>query len=66
FYWLGVGNKEQDCIYQWHNPKFKADKNSILVGTNVLCQSVINYMDKLKIKFKIEHSGDKVYEGVLV
>ena len=50
FYWLGVGNKEQDCIYQWHNPKFKADKNSILVGTNVLCQSVINYMDKLKNK----------------
>lgn len=46
FYWLGVGNKEKGYVNQWHNPRFVADTDSLLVGANVLAQSAINYMLK--------------------
>ena len=48
FYWLGVGNKEKGYVNQWHNSRFVADTDSLLVGSNVLAQSAINYMLKNK------------------
>ncbi|MFR3030103.1 MAG: M20 metallopeptidase family protein [Blautia sp.] len=26
FYWLGTRNEENDCVYSWHSPHFKADE----------------------------------------
>ncbi|AOT69875.1 M20 metallopeptidase family protein [Geosporobacter ferrireducens] len=45
FYWLGVGNPEKGCMYQWHNPRFDADEDALIIGSAVLAQSAINAME---------------------
>lgn len=42
FYWLGVGNKEKNYIYQWHNPKFDTDEDALVLGSGILAESAIN------------------------
>jgi len=50
FFWLGVGNKDKDCVYQWHNPKFDADEGALTVGSGVLAQSVFEAIDYFRSK----------------
>lgn len=45
FYWLGVGNKEKNCVYQWHNPRFNADDSALIIGSGVLVESVLRTME---------------------
>lgn len=47
FYWLGVGNPEKNCVYQWHNPKFNSDEDSLPLGSAVLAQSALDALEKL-------------------
>ncbi|MBV7271755.1 hypothetical protein I6U48_02350 [Clostridium sp. PL3] len=45
FYWLGVGNKEKDCVYQWHNPRFDADESALIIGSSVLAVSALKAIE---------------------
>ncbi len=40
FYWLGTRNEENDCVYSWHSPHFKADDRCIPIGAGVYAMSV--------------------------
>ncbi|WP_313758240.1 M20 family metallopeptidase, partial [Tissierella sp.] len=51
FFWLGVGNKEKDMNYVWHNPKFDGDDRSIIIASVVMSNMVlrgISYIDEKK------------------
>ncbi|MEL7648899.1 MAG: M20 family metallopeptidase [Sedimentibacter sp.] len=41
FFWLGVGNKEKDMSYVWHNPKFDGDDRAIIYASTVMSNMVI-------------------------
>ena len=40
FYWLGVRQEDNDCIYPWHSPHFKANKSVIKIGAGLYAMSV--------------------------
>lgn len=47
FFWLGVGNKEKDMNYVWHNPRFDGDDRAIIHASAVMSNMVlhgINYV----------------------
>lgn len=51
FFWLGVGNKEKDMNYVWHNPRFDGDDRSIIIASTVMSNMVlhgIDYVEKNK------------------
>lgn len=48
FYWLGTGNEENDCIYSWHSPHFKADERCIAIGAGTYAMSVFKGMECLR------------------
>lgn len=48
FYWLGTRNEENDCVYSWHSPKFKADDHCIAIGAGTYAMSVFEAIDALK------------------
>lgn len=51
FFWLGVGNKEKDMNYVWHNPRFDGDDRSIIIASVVMSNMVlrgISYVDEKK------------------
>ena len=50
FYWLGVRNEEQDCVYSWHSPKYKADTRAIAIGGGTYAMSVFAAIKQLKNK----------------
>lgn len=52
FYWLGVGNKEKGCVYQWHNPKFNIDEDALAIGSGILAESVMKAIDHFIAKNK--------------
>lgn len=41
FYWLGVRHEETDCVYSWHSPHFKADRECIPIGAGVYALSAL-------------------------
>ncbi len=50
FYWLGVGNKDLDCVHPWHSPKFKADTRAIPIGGGLYAMSVFAAIKQLENK----------------
>ena len=48
FYWLGTRNEENDCVYSWHSPHFKADERCIAIGAGTYAMSVFRAMECLK------------------
>ena len=48
FYWLGVGNKELECVHPWHSPHFRADERAIPVGAGVYASSVFHAIDAIE------------------
>lgn len=42
FFRLGVGNIEKGITYGVHHPRFDIDKNSLLIGMQTICLSVID------------------------
>lgn len=51
FFWLGVGNKEKDMNYVWHNPRFDGDDRAIIIASAVMSNMVlrgISYVDEKK------------------
>ena len=45
-YWLGVRNEEEDCIYPWHSPHFKADERAIVIGAGTYSMAAVKAMEK--------------------
>ena len=48
FYFFGVGNQEQDCVYSVHNTKFKADEASFAVGMSIMLNAAIRFQKLAK------------------
>lgn len=49
FFWLGVGNKDKDMNYVWHNPRFDGDDRAIINASAVMSNMVlkgINYVNE--------------------
>lgn len=53
FFWLGVGNKDKDMNYVWHNPKFDGDDRAIINASAVMSNMVLKGIDYIngQIKF---------------
>jgi len=49
FYWLGTRNEEEDCVYSWHSPHFKADVKCLKIGAGTYAMSVFEAIEALKI-----------------
>ena len=47
FYWLGVRNEENDCVYSWHSPHFKADERCVAIGAGTYAMSVFTGIETL-------------------
>lgn len=45
YFKLGVGNREQGAIYPIHSPKFVADENALPIGSALLSQIVVEYLN---------------------
>jgi amidohydrolase len=43
---LGVRNLDIGAVYGLHHPKFRADENAITVGTAILTQAAIDYLNE--------------------
>ena len=56
FYWLGVRNEAEDCVYPWHSPRFKADLRSLKYGAGTYAMSVFTAIDQLR-KYSIFRGG---------
>ena len=42
---LGVGNIEKGAVYPIHSPKFIADENALPIGSAILSQTAVDYLD---------------------
>lgn len=42
FFWLGVGNKEKDMNYVWHNPRFDGDDRAVIIASAVMSNMVLH------------------------
>jgi len=47
FFWLGVGNKEKDMNYVWHNPRFDGDDRAIINASAFMSQMVLKSIENL-------------------
>jgi amidohydrolase len=56
FYWLGVRNEAEDCVYPWHSPRFKADLRSLKYGAGTYAMSVFTAIEQLR-KYSIFRGG---------
>lgn len=45
YFKLGVGNRKQGAIYPIHSPKFKADEAALSIGSAVMAQIAVEYLD---------------------
>ncbi len=50
FFWLGVGNKEKDMSYVWHNPRFDGDERAIINASAVMSNMVLKGISYVKEK----------------
>jgi len=46
FYFLGVGNKSKGITAGWHTPEFDADEDSLVVGTKVMTNVLVDYLER--------------------
>lgn len=52
FFWLGVGNKERDMNYVWHNPRFDGDDRALIYSSAVMSNMVLHGIEYIKNKVK--------------
>ena len=45
YFKLGVGNVEQGAVYPIHSPKFIADEDALPIGSAILSQTAVDYLD---------------------
>lgn len=48
FFWIGVGNKEKDMNYVWHNPRFDGDSRALPIASMVLSNMVFKAIESLE------------------
>lgn len=46
-FWLGVGNKDKDCVHPWHSPKFRADTDALPTGAACYAMAAFKCLVKL-------------------
>ena len=46
FYFLGVGNKARGITANWHTPEFDVDEASLVVGVNVMSNTLLEYLER--------------------
>jgi amidohydrolase len=46
FYFLGVGNKARGITANWHTPEFDVDEASLVVGVNVMSNTLLDYLER--------------------
>ncbi len=59
FFWLGVGNKEKDMNYVWHNPRFDGDDRSIIIASVVMSNMVLRGISYIDEKIDEKKNGVK-------
>ncbi len=45
YFKLGVGNKDKGAIYPIHSPKFIADENALPIGSAIMAQAAVDFLD---------------------
>lgn len=45
YFKLGVGNVEKGAVYPIHSPKFIADEDALPIGSAILSQTAVDYLD---------------------
>ena len=45
YFKLGVGKKEKGAVYPIHSPKFIADEDALPIGSAILSQTAVDYLD---------------------
>lgn len=48
YFKLGVGNKDTGAVYPIHSPKFIADEDAIPIGSAVMAQVAVDFLDTFK------------------
>ncbi|MCH5211032.1 MAG: amidohydrolase [Oscillospiraceae bacterium] len=48
YFKLGVGNTEKGAIYPIHSPKFKADEDALPIGSAIMAQAAVDFLDTLE------------------
>ena len=57
FYFLGVRNTEQGCIYPTHSTKFRIDEDSFAVGISVMLNAAMRFQQLIREKQKEVRCG---------
>ncbi len=50
YFFLGTGNKAKGITAAWHTPEFDVDEESLVVGTKVMSNVLLDYLDRQKVK----------------
>lgn len=50
YFKLGVGNKEKGAIYPIHSPKFAADEDALTIGSAIMAQTAVDFLDTFQGK----------------
>lgn len=48
FFWIGVGNKEEDMNYVWHNPRFDGDDRAIINASAFMSGMVLKSIENMR------------------
>lgn len=48
YFKLGVGNKDKYAVYPIHSPKFIADEDALPIGSSIMAQTAVNFLDTFK------------------
>lgn len=48
YFKLGVGNRKQGAIYPIHSPEFKADEAALSIGSAIMAQIAVEYLDTFR------------------
>ena len=48
FFWIGVGNKEEDMNYVWHNPRFDGDDRAIINASAFTSGMVLKSIENMR------------------
>jgi amidohydrolase len=60
FYFLGVRNQEQDCIYPTHSTKFRIDEESFVIGITIMLNAAVRFQQLIRGKEKEARCGAKI------
>jgi len=50
YYFLGVGNKAKGITAMIHTPEFDVDEESLVIGTRVMANVLVDYLERHKLK----------------